>query len=225
MLCLVYLTSSEIYLGVKMLKSESIKELSAALSKVQGQLTFAKKDNANPFFKSKYADLASVWDSCRSLLSDNGLAIIQFPSGYATNVLDDKNKEHLMSLTTILTHSSGEWISQDMTVPVTKADAQGAGSALTYMRRYALAAVVGVYQDDDDGNAASKQVKSEPVKQRIDNTPLHPAQLGQITKLMELFGTDASKILAYYKKESLEQLNITEADQVISSLQKKLNKE
>lgn len=207
-----------------MLKSESIKELAAALSKVQGQLTFAKKDNANPFFKSKYADLASVWDSCRTLLSDNGLAVIQFPSGYTTNSIDDKNKEHLMSLTTILTHSSGEWISQDMTVPVTKADAQGAGSALTYMRRYALAAVVGVYQDDDDGNAASKP-KPEPVKQRIDNTPLHPAQLGQITKLMESTETDANKILAYYKKESLEQLNTTEADQVISSLQKKLNKE
>lgn len=207
-----------------MLKSESIKELAAALSKVQGQLTFAKKDNANPFFKSKYADLASVWDSCRTLLSDNGLAVIQFPSGYTTNSIDDKNKEHLMSLTTILTHSSGEWISQDMTVPVTKADAQGAGSALTYMRRYALAAVVGVYQDDDDGNAASKP-KPEPVKQRIDNTPLHPAQLGQITKLMESTEADANKILAYYKKESLEQLNTTEADQVISSLQKKLNKE
>lgn len=202
-----------------MLKSESIKELAAALSKVQGQLTFAKKDNANPFFKSKYADLASVWDSCRNLLSENGLAVIQYPSGYTTNVLDEKTKEHLMSLTTILTHSSGEWISQDMTVPVTKADAQGAGSALTYMRRYALAAVVGVYQDDDDGNAASKPA---PVKQRIDDTPLHPAQLGQITKLLESTETDVNKILAYYKKESLEQLNTTEADQVISSLQKKL---
>lgn len=226
MLCLVYLTSSEIFLGVKMLKSESIKELSAALSKVQGQLTFAKKDNANPFFKSKYADLASVWDSCRTLLSDNGLAVIQFPSGYTTNSIDDKNKEHLMSLTTILTHSSGEFISQEMTVPVTKADAQGAGSALTYMRRYALAAVVGVYQDDDDGNAASKP-KPEPKPElvKIDNTPLHPAQFGQITKLLKSTETDVNKILAYYKKESLEQLNTTEADQVISSLQKKLNKE
>jgi hypothetical protein len=209
-----------------MQQSNSIKELATALSKVQGQLTFAKKDNANPFFKSKYADLASVWDSCRTLLSDNGLAVIQFPSGYATNVVDDKTKEHLMSLTTILTHSSGEWISQDMTVPVTKADAQGAGSALTYMRRYALAAVVGVYQDDDDGNAASKPVKfaEKPTLVAI-SIPMHPAQLGQIEKLIAETETDASKILTYYKKTTLDQLNTEEADQVISSLQKKLIKE
>ena len=71
---------------------------------------------------------------------------MQFPGEYYDGT---------MHLTTILTHKSGEWIGQDMSVPVTKPDAQGAGSALTYMRRYALAAVVGVVQADDDGNAAS----------------------------------------------------------------------
>jgi hypothetical protein len=127
-------------------QSESIANLAKALSIVQGKLTYAAKDSANPFFKSKYADLESVWDSCRSLLSDNGLSVIQFPGEYIDGT---------MSLTTILTHASGEFISQQMSVPVTKPDAQGAGSALTYMRRYALAAVVGVVQADDDGNAAS----------------------------------------------------------------------
>jgi hypothetical protein len=73
---------------------------------------------------------------------------MQFPGLYSEL---DKS----MSLTTIISHKSGEWISQEMSVPVTKPDAQGAGSALTYMRRYALAAVVGVVQADDDGNAAS----------------------------------------------------------------------
>ena len=126
--------------------SESIAKLATALSIVQGKLTHAKKDSANPFFKSKYADLESVWDACRSLLSENGLAVMQFPGEYYDGT---------MHLTTILTHKSGEWIGQDMSVPVTKPDAQGAGSALTYMRRYALAAVVGVVQADDDGNAAS----------------------------------------------------------------------
>jgi len=131
-----------------MIQSDSIANLAKALSIVQGKLTHAKKDSANPFFKSKYADLESVWDACRSLLADNALAVAQFPGLYSEL---DKS----MSLTTILTHSSGEWISQEMSVPVTKPDAQGAGSALTYMRRYALAAVVGVVQADDDGNAAS----------------------------------------------------------------------
>jgi len=131
-----------------MIQSESIANLAKALSTVQGKLTHAKKDSENPFFKSKYADLESVWDACRDLLAINGLAVAQFPGTYC-------ELDHSMSLTTILTHESGEYISQEMSVPVTKPDAQGAGSCLTYMRRYALAAVVGVVQADDDGNAAS----------------------------------------------------------------------
>ena len=140
-----------------MQQSESIANLAKSLSIVQGKLTHAKKDSANPFFKSKYADLESVWDACRDLLANNGLAVAQFPGTYS-----DLDKS--MSLTTILTHNSGEWISQEMSVPVTKPDAQGAGSALTYMRRYALAAVVGVVQADDDGNAASSPSKQAVVK-------------------------------------------------------------
>ena len=131
-----------------MMQSESIANLAKALSIVQGKLTYAKKDSANPFFKSKYADLDSVWDACRDLLSANGLAVSQFPGTYSEL---DKS----MSLITILTHESGEWISQEMSVPMSKVDAQGAGSCISYMRRYALAAVVGVVQADDDGNAAS----------------------------------------------------------------------
>ena len=131
-----------------MIQSESIANLAKALSIVQGKLTYAVKDSANPFFKSKYADLESVWDACRSLLAENGLCVMQFPGTYS-----DLDKS--MSLTTILSHSSGEWISQEMSVPMSKVDAQGAGSCLSYMRRYSLAAVVGVVQADDDGNAAS----------------------------------------------------------------------
>ena len=135
-------------------QSESIANLTLALSIVQGKMSHAVKDSANPFFKSKYADLESVWDACRSLLADNGLAVMQFPGLYTDH---DKS----MSLTTVISHKSGEYLSQEMSVPVTKADAQGAGSALTYMRRYALAAVVGVVQADDDGNAAA--LSSKPV--------------------------------------------------------------
>ena len=127
-------------------QSDSIKELVTALSKVQGELTYAKKDSANPFFKSTYADLESVWDACRSLMAANGLSVIQMPGNYF---------EGRMWLVTRLCHNSGEWIEQEMSVPVTKLDAQGAGSALSYMRRYALSAFVGVVQADDDGNAAS----------------------------------------------------------------------
>ena len=145
--------------GKKMITSDSIANLTLALSIVQGKMTHAIKDSANPFFKSKYADLESVWDVCRSLLSENGLAVMQFPGDINFVQLEKENGDiniaTKMSLTTIISHKSGEFISQEMSVPVTKPDAQGAGSALTYMRRYALAAVVGVVQADDDGNAAS----------------------------------------------------------------------
>ena len=136
-------------------QSESITKLATALSIVQGKLSHAKKDSANPFFKSKYADLESVWDACRDLLAGNGLSVMQFPGEYF---------EGSMSMTTILAHSSGEWIGQEMSLPVAKPDPQGSGSALTYMRRYALAAVVGVVQADDDGNAAVQSKSSSAMK-------------------------------------------------------------
>ena len=126
-------------------QSESIKNLAAALSKVQGELTYAKKDSANPFFKSRYADLESVWDACRSLLAGNGLSVIQMPGNYF---------EGRMWLVTRLCHESGEWIEQEMSFPVAKPDAHGCMATITYMRRGALAAFIGVVQADDDGNTA-----------------------------------------------------------------------
>ena len=140
-----------------MQQSESIANLTLALSIVQGKMSHAVKDSANPFFKSKYADLDSVWDACRSLLSENGLAVMQFPGLYSEL---DKS----MSLTTIISHKSGEYISKEMSVPMSKVDAQGAGSCISYMRRYALAAVCGVVQADDDGNAASGKINQPVVK-------------------------------------------------------------
>ena len=128
-----------------MAQSDSIKELATALSKVQGELTYAKKDSANPFFKSRYADLESVWDACRSLMAANGLSVIQMPGNYF---------EGRMWLVTRLCHNSGEWIEQEMSIPVTKQDAHGCLAAVTYMRRGSLAAFLGIVQSDDDGNTA-----------------------------------------------------------------------
>ena len=192
-----------------MKSSESIKELATALAIVQCQLTFAKKDSKNPFFKSNYADLESVWDACRSLLSDNGLAIMQFPGEYMNGN---------MSLNTIITHKSGEWMAQEMSVPVSKPDAQGAGSALTYMRRYALAAVVGVVQADDDGNSASNKATS--VAESATSQ-----QITSINALIEQAEADEAKLLAYFKKPSITLLSRTEAIQAISMLEKKLGAE
>lgn len=207
-----------------MKQSESIKELALALSKVQGKLTFAKKESANPFFKSKYADLASVWESCRTLLSENGLAVMQFPSGYETRVIIGEKTvaEHLMSLTTIITHASGEWMSQDMTLPVTKADAQGAGSAITYMRRYALAAVVGVYQDDDDGNSASSPKESLTPKERP--ATLTPEELDKINSLSKDTNTDIANIAKFYGKKDIKEVERLHFMAIVEQLEKKIAK-
>lgn len=127
-------------------KSESIKELATALAKAQGEIKGALKDSTNPHFRSKYADLASVVEAIRAPLAKNGIAYVQL------TVPSDKDEAQVE---TVLMHSSGEWISGVIAVPVSKADAQGFGSALTYARRYGLAAAVGVAPEDDDGNAAS----------------------------------------------------------------------
>ena len=129
-------------------KSESIAGLAAALAKAQGQMKGALKDSANPFFKSKYADLASVVEAIRAAFSANGLSYIQ--------TVEPSEKDEVRVETTLL-HSSGEWISCGvLALPVSKVDAQGYGSALTYCRRYSLSAAAGVSTElDDDGNAAS----------------------------------------------------------------------
>jgi ERF superfamily len=125
--------------------SDQLSELAAALSKAQGKITGALKDSSNPFFKSKYSDLASCWDACRQALSECGLSVTQFPS-------TTEGKDYL---TTTLLHSSGQWMRSSLALNPKDQTSQAVGSAITYARRYALCAVIGIAQVDDDGNAAS----------------------------------------------------------------------
>lgn len=138
--------------------SENINELMGALSKAQGAMDAASKDKTNPFFKSKYADMASVVAACRSALSENGLAVVQTIK---------KNADATMSLMTTLGHSSGQWIQSEMPIALKKDDPQSMGSALTYYRRYSLSAIVGVVtEEDDDGNAATAQYRKHEASQK-----------------------------------------------------------
>lgn len=128
-------------------RSPSIAQLATALAKAQGEIKPAAKDSENPHFRSKYADLAAVWEVARDPLSRNGLAVMQYPTESTTG---------RVALTTMLAHSSGEWIATTISTRLVKDDPQGIGSAITYLRRYAFAAIVGVVADeDDDGNAAA----------------------------------------------------------------------
>jgi hypothetical protein len=123
---------------------ESIKNIAIALCKVQSELTGALKDNTNPYFNADYATLESLWDSIRKPLTDNGLSVLQIPCEI----------NGAPGLETILMHISGEYISRKTPLVLTKQDPQAYGSAMTYFRRYALAAVVGQVQVDDDANDA-----------------------------------------------------------------------
>lgn len=130
--------------------SQTIGELGKALAAAQGEIDNAKKDSENPFFKSKYADLASVRDAFKSALSKHGLAIVQMPKSQIT---EDAT---IITVETMLIHSSGEWVKGDLGAIPVKTDPQGIGSCITYLRRYALSAATGVATEDDDGNAASQ---------------------------------------------------------------------
>lgn len=118
-------------------------DLMAALAKAQGEIEGAKKDSQNPHFKTSYADLASVWAAIREPLAKNGIVITQWP----------RVAQNAVELETIIAHGE-QFISDVLWMPCGKMDAHGIGSAITYARRYALMAAVGVAPEDDDGQGA-----------------------------------------------------------------------
>lgn len=126
--------------------SDTITKIAPALLKAQKQISFAAKEANNPHFKSKYADLPTVIEAVKPALNEHGIVFVQAP---------EPAQPGFLALTTRLIHESGEWIESTAVTPLPKQDPQGYGSAITYLRRYSLAAAVGLYQDDDDGNAAS----------------------------------------------------------------------
>lgn len=125
-------------------KSESIKNIAMAIADFHTKIGVIKKGDTNPFFKSSYAGLPSILSAIAEPLEESGLSFSQFPVG--------KNE-----LSTILMHpESGEWLEGTYEMTPTKNDPQGQGSAITYQRRYALGAILGLNIDnDDDGNASS----------------------------------------------------------------------
>lgn len=136
-------------------KSQSVELLAAALAKAQATLKTAEKTGYNPHFKSRYADLAAVWDAARAALTANGLSVMQDVGSLDNGAL--------VTVTTTLLHSSGQWVEcGPLAIPALKRDAQAAGSAITYARRYSLAAAVGVVaaDEDDDANAAAAPAAS-----------------------------------------------------------------
>lgn len=148
--------------------SNTIAELAKALVAAQGAIKPAIRDKANPFFKSRYADLAGVFDACRAALAEQGVVVMQAASaeGAAGN---------RVTVTTRLLHVSGEWMEEDLSATAKDDGPQAVGSAVTYLRRYGLATMAGVATEDDDGEAAEDRNRSrsgvDRVKERLRAVP------------------------------------------------------
>lgn len=136
-------------------KSESIKNIAIAMNKAQGEMQKAHKKSENPYFNSNYANLSEVLTCVKEAFTANGLSFTQMPS------FDNG----IAYVETMIMHISGEWMSSIAGSPLSKQNPQGIGDATTYLRRYSLAAVAGLAQEDDDGNSNS----SNEAKNKVDD--------------------------------------------------------
>jgi hypothetical protein len=148
-------------------KSESIKNLAAALAQAQGEMPAVKMNAQNPFLKNRYADLGAVIETSRPILAKHQLSISQFPTSEGERI----------GITSILMHSSGEWVSDTVYIPITDSKglsiAQSSGVVFSYLRRYSWAAILGLYADEDtDGHASKTETKptGKPEAVRVEQT-------------------------------------------------------
>lgn len=192
LVCLEVSVSPEIQSYNVTANSMTLAALAAALSAAQGEITAAAKDSDNPYFRSRYADLASIWDACRAPLARNGLSIIQCPTAEGARV----------TVHTTLLHSSGEYVTSSLAMTSMRQlkdgggwekveSPQAVGSTITYARRYALAAMVGVAPDDDDGEAA--QGRGAPPPHRPPVRPIAAAMKPPAERFAQRADTIAAK--------------------------------
>lgn len=199
-------------------KSETIGALAKALSLSQSQIENAAKVAENPAFKrgnktSTYADLAEVLNCIRPVFSKHGLSFVQFPS-----FSDDTGLAHVE---TMLMHESGEWISSVASAPVSKRDAQGVGSAITYLRRYSAAAMAGIAQEDDDGNAATG-VKHEKTEPAPSNLTIGDIEYQEINLLIKESGSDEKLFCKHFSIPSIAALSMRDYQKACAMLNAKI---
>jgi hypothetical protein len=181
-------------------ESEGLDKLFQALSKAQQEMEMAKTEARNPFFKSKYADLASVVKASRPYLCANGLCVVQ-------RILPNAKGE--MSLFTRLCHSSGQWMESSMAILPPKNDIQTIGSYITYLRRYNYASVVGVVaaEEDDDGeNAMAPARRQTPAGSPPPSSNITKAQVQVISSELENHEDILEGLLKAFKISKLSDL-------------------
>jgi len=188
------------------------KTAQAAFVAAYGKLPNPKKNAANPAFKSKYANLEELLSVTRPVLAALGLALVQEP-------VSDGDR---IGVHTRLLHEGGDVLDfGSYTVPLVKHDAQGAGSAITYTRRYAIAAIFGLAQEDDDGNAAARPAAK--VDKPSPDSPRTEAQSRKAWALAKECGMDEDGLRAFMEaktgKASSRELTIKEAGALIDALE------
>jgi len=210
-------------------QSESINELAKALSTAQAEKLFALKDSKNPFFNSKYADLSSVWEVAREPLTNNGLSVAQTMDIY---------QDGSPIIVTTLMHTSGQWIKSRLHVKPEKDTPQGLGSAITYGRRYSLAAMIGICPEDDDAEGAMSRdkkstkksaPKSRPAPQQSApaTTPHATATQAQTRKIFalgkekQLTSDETAKVARWHRKG--EKMTKAEASALIENFDKRFD--
>jgi hypothetical protein len=208
-------------------RSESIKEIAVALCKFQAEVKNPSNNATNPMYKSKYSTLDNVINTVKPVLSKFGLSYIQSPS-------TSEDGLH-MGTTTLLMHESGEWIESDPVVlPAYKLgkdgvkiyDAQAAGIAITYGRRYSLSSLLGVSsEDDDDANGIvheSGRQQTKPVMATKKQMGLVHKLVNDIADVKGIAKDEAYKILQNYMKKDLDWYTETDASTAIQMLNKSL---
>lgn len=191
--------------------SEQIDLITAALAKAQSEIQNPVKDSSNPHFKSRYADLATVLEVCREPLSKNGLAVTQ-PLAF------DGDR---MILTTILSHTSGQWIKSQVILPIQKPGSQEIGSCITYMRRYSLAALVGIFQEDDDAEAAQEPYRNGNEE---DRSIMSDKQKKLLSDLLQKLNEPAyeATVCSKHKLESIYDLPRSKFSELLNHINSKL---
>jgi hypothetical protein len=175
--------------------SQTIAKISAALVKAQSEMGNAVKGSANPFFKSKYADLNAIREVSIPVLNKHGISVLQ-----PTCVIDGRNY-----VKTLLLHESGEYLSGVTEIVSSKPnDAQAHGSGVTYARRYGLQSLLNIGADDDDGNAASNpKAKEQPITERAKLHIQNSRTLEDLAKVKDYLTTAELKSLYAKKLEEL----------------------
>lgn len=187
------------------MQSEQIGELATALAKAQGTMQNATMNRTNPHFKSKYADLSSVLDATRAPLSANGLSVVQTM----------QTSERGMMLRTTLLHSSGQFIATEYPLPATQKPHE-MGSALTYARRYSLAALICNSADEDDDGNIAMAAKPPAGAPRIS-----PKELKDLQDLINKKDTSAEAVCKHFKVASLADISPEQFPTIFSAVKSK----